>query len=992
MSEGEDDGVCTHRHRVYFDESTKRYLLLSSISGGVVVTTIEGTSGRVSCGSTWGVDLFCSYVEAVEKGVGGATLITSFEVLIGVCATGTEALLLYSNDTTVAATLPPHHDLHTVTSLTWARLPLHPTCARNLSRAEHKALNCLLNLPLKRTKLFYSLTCDATRPYPFANPPHSYDPEYVWNLELRLPFESIGLGEICVVLIRGIVEIVDGAPGKRCLVSRMSTGNGQMGPHQNSAQDTLPSANLFRGQPLGSMATTDGFHCEASPAGGVPSGESVGLAPLANGVAPSARPSVGEAPPVLAFTPKQLRRMDSPLLQHFLQDLTEDEEANTSPHPPISSMLRQRRAAEVLATSGVSGEVEVELIQWNEGAVEEGRIQWGSVVFRIGSPVVAGPFPESRTQPQQNQEMNFGATNNSFSHFSHSNVQETEEREGGFMEALSTAVGGVAAGVVPVRDSSHLPISQGGGGAMLGAVGEAAGDPVMRLWRSLARRFGATVELFCIGVAGDNRDPKANHASPTHSSASTPAAAKEMLKEETKGRRRSASFSSAPLGWQHLTPPTPALSQTERKVNTALEGFVTALNKKVGHPAASLRVVSLPQSLRCGLTDPSHTGSVLQRRSGARSVLTCPAMDVIVELVKAALGQDGAFSSGTMLVGDGKLLENTVSSRQKVVIRLSSLSSGVLDLTDVFLGQLASGNIPVSAQGEGVHGFVSSGSLAPRVCVRRKVESRGEGGTGGYQSFTTGVAGFERKVAGAHHRASPLLLCFVLQAAVGLQSATGGRPKDLEAVPRLSGVGELLQSLLSGLPREQVLGICSGVLRHHLAVTADQQQGVPQTARQRSRTVASGTVLERQKGPGMSLETMARLGAASVEATLEGLTRLVVFSLVKAGETLPSLATLVKNLPAIAFDIDPNADLSITDVQGNGRGQTAEARSPKRAQQAQPLPYDICSVLTSPLSLYVIPPIPPWKCLSVGGVVISRVKMMRCFSFRRVEAEGGALG
>ncbi|KAF5842707.1 SacI homology domain-containing protein [Dunaliella salina] len=137
-------------------------------------------------------------------------------------------LLLLAEKTRVSATLPGNHQIKTLVTTRWHKIPLQlwlqlqASAAGTLQlgpqdvppeafftqaqREEHaRGVDKVTTFPLDGAHYFCD-TMDVSRPFPSERPPLQPSWEFVWNHWLTASFRSIKLGHVCPLLLQGLCE------------------------------------------------------------------------------------------------------------------------------------------------------------------------------------------------------------------------------------------------------------------------------------------------------------------------------------------------------------------------------------------------------------------------------------------------------------------------------------------------------------------------------------------------------------------------------------------------------------------------------------------------------------------------------------------------------------------------------------------------------------------------------------------------------------------
>eukprot|EP00755_Sulcionema_specki_P017405 Sspe_Gene.11215::Locus_3785_Transcript_3_3_Confidence_0.600_Length_4798::g.11215::m.11215 len=161
------------------------------------VISVDPVTGQFRFTATPTVDLF-GYLEEALEYLGNPVVVCTAKALVGYMVLNGEGLLLVATEVTETFKLPPFHSVFTIAESRWVRFPLEFSKAGVQIRKERPPTDIQL-----RDYYYYCETYDITHLHPNSNDVSAYNREFVWNDGLRKPFEAVGLGDWCCVLLQG---------------------------------------------------------------------------------------------------------------------------------------------------------------------------------------------------------------------------------------------------------------------------------------------------------------------------------------------------------------------------------------------------------------------------------------------------------------------------------------------------------------------------------------------------------------------------------------------------------------------------------------------------------------------------------------------------------------------------------------------------------------------------------------------------------------------
>mmetsp|Transcript_29308 Transcript_29308/g.75960 ORF Transcript_29308/g.75960 Transcript_29308/m.75960 type:complete len:625 (+) Transcript_29308:102-1976(+) len=210
--------------------STDQYFILikPSVRRHVVIVSIDRVSGALQHTGTYGKDVFLIEAQALDhlKTGGPLEVVATGKHVLGYVVIGPMGLLLLAEKTRVSATLPGNHQIKTLVTTRWHKIPLQlwlqlqASAAGTLppqdvppeayftqaQREEHaRGVDKVTTFPLDGAHYFCD-TMDVSRPFPSERPPMQPSWEFVWNHWLTASFRSVRLGHVCPLLLQGLCE------------------------------------------------------------------------------------------------------------------------------------------------------------------------------------------------------------------------------------------------------------------------------------------------------------------------------------------------------------------------------------------------------------------------------------------------------------------------------------------------------------------------------------------------------------------------------------------------------------------------------------------------------------------------------------------------------------------------------------------------------------------------------------------------------------------
>eukprot|EP01012_Entosiphon_sulcatum_P053382 TRINITY_DN7345_c0_g1_i1.p1 TRINITY_DN7345_c0_g1~~TRINITY_DN7345_c0_g1_i1.p1 ORF type:complete len:1470 (+),score=203.16 TRINITY_DN7345_c0_g1_i1:66-4475(+) len=180
------------------------HFLVSSLAtrSDTQIISIDPHTGQLGYTAQPGVDLFPTETEALAV-LSDPVVQYQCCAVVGFVVIGQEACLLAAKAKPTML-IPPAHRCYTITSCRWIRIPLlfpfNP-----LTKEEKANLANLLDFKLDNLHV-YCETYDLTHRFPNALAITDYDAEFVWNHQLRSPFQRVGLDRWCCVVLQGMAE------------------------------------------------------------------------------------------------------------------------------------------------------------------------------------------------------------------------------------------------------------------------------------------------------------------------------------------------------------------------------------------------------------------------------------------------------------------------------------------------------------------------------------------------------------------------------------------------------------------------------------------------------------------------------------------------------------------------------------------------------------------------------------------------------------------
>jgi hypothetical protein len=156
---------------------------------------------------------------------GAVAVVARGAAALGFAVLGNAALLLLADALRTSATLPGGHEVRTVASSRWVRLPLRQAELDPPAKAElERCVDRITGYPLDGAH-FFCATLDVSRPFPSGRSPDEPSWEFVWNRWLSEPFRAAGAAGACPALMQGMaegraLEDLDGQPYSYALLSR----------------------------------------------------------------------------------------------------------------------------------------------------------------------------------------------------------------------------------------------------------------------------------------------------------------------------------------------------------------------------------------------------------------------------------------------------------------------------------------------------------------------------------------------------------------------------------------------------------------------------------------------------------------------------------------------------------------------------------------------------------------------------------------------------